>query len=95
MNHAASKNVNVIKIEKVTNHAQRALFEMKVEEFKWENKPTNKELMFHGTTVAPLIAKSINGVDIYWGKDADKGFGAYFAYNFSYSYNYSTAAPTD
>lgn len=51
--------------------------------------------MFHGTTVAPLIAKSINGVDIYWGKDADKGFGAYFAFNFSYSYNYSTSAASD
>jgi len=45
--------------------------------------------MFHGTTVAELIAKSINGVDIYWGKDADKGYGAYFAFNFAYSYTYS------
>lgn len=45
--------------------------------------------MFHGTTAAPLIANSINGVDIYWGNGKDHGSGSYFAFDFSYSYEYS------
>ena len=84
-----SKNVRDLKLFKVKNPYQRALFEIKKKEFEEKGISTELKDMFHGSPAPFEVAESINGVDIYWSKNSDHGFGAYFAREFSYSYNYT------
>ena len=85
----------IIWIDFVKNHTQLALFHLKRLEFEKLGHPTEMvdRGMFHGTSVCEIVAKSVNGVDIYWASAADHGFGSYFAFTAEYSAAYSWKTP--
>ena len=81
------KGATIVKIERIQNLGQWALYQVRKKEVSARGKPPNELLLFHGTdaeTVPKIIRNSFNRS--YCGKNATAyGQGVYFARSASYS----------
>ncbi len=83
---------NIQKIERIQNRRLWRAFSNEIEEVKQKNDgEANLGQLFHGTraTPPPTIYMSEEGFNINYANDGMWGRANYFAYNSSYSNNYS------